>query len=395
MDKAAVEFGDSGGAPIDGETRRGSPGGEEVSNSDPHDYGSTRSAEGRGHMTSDSLQPIEPAEAIELYFSHRRSELAEKTIQNQRYRLNAFTEFCNENDIENLNQLTGRDLQRFRIWRQDGSDHYDPAKPVTLKHQLRTLQKFLEFAASIDAVPKGMREQVLIPDVDPEDEARDVLLEEERASTILDYLERFHYASREHVVVAILWHSKMRLGALRALDVDDVHTEDLDDGYIEVHHRPEAGTPLKNRRAGERFVAVGPTYCRMLDDYLEHHRHDVTDDYGRKPLITSSQGRLSEAGIREAVYQVTQPCFYSNECPHGKEPSSCEATQYGERAGCPSSRSPHGIRRGSITKHLRDGTPVEIVTERANVSKGVLDRHYDERSEREKMQLRRRFIDDA
>lgn len=62
---------------------------------------------------------------------------------------------------------------------------------------------------------------------------------------------------------------------------------------------------------------------------------------------------------------------------------------------CPSSRSPHGIRRGSITKHLRDGTPEEIVSDRMNVSGDVLDQHYDRRTEREKIQLRRQFIDDA
>lgn len=362
--------------------------------SNPSNYDNPDHAEGRGPMTSDSLEPITPAEAVELYFSHRAPELAEKTVQNQRYRLNAFLEFCDENDIDNLNRLTGRNLQRFRIWRQEGDGSYKPAKKITLKHQLRTLQKFLEFAASIDAVEKGMREQVLIPAVDREEEARDVLLEQDRADEILDYLDRFHYASREHVVTALLWHSKMRLGALRALDVDDVNVHNLDDSYIEVHHRPETGTPLKNKRAGERFIAVGPQYARMLADYIEHSRDDVTDEHGRAPLITSTHGRLSEGGIRETVYKVTQPCLIGD-CPHDRDPATCEATEYGQRSRCPSARSPHGIRRGSITKHLRDGTPVEIVTERANVSKDVLEQHYDERSEREKMQLRRRFIDDA
>ena len=61
----------------------------------------------------------------------------------------------------------------------------------------------------------------------------------------------------------------------------------------------------------------------------------------------------------------------------------------------PSSRSPHGVRRGSITKHLRDKTPTDIVTERVNVSKDVLAKHYDQRTEREKMQIRREFIEDA
>jgi hypothetical protein len=64
-------------------------------------------------------------------------------------------------------------------------------------------------------------------------------------------------------------------------------------------------------------------------------------------------------------------------------------------SGCPSSRSPHDVRRGSITKHLREGTPREVVVDRMNVSREVLDLHYDERTKREKMRIRREFIEDA
>jgi hypothetical protein len=44
---------------------------------------------------------------------------------------------------------------------------------------------------------------------------------------------------------------------------------------------------------------------------------------------------------------------------------------------------------------LRTATPEEIVSERSNASEDVLDQHYDERSEREKMELRREFVNDA
>lgn len=66
--------------------------------------------------------------------------------------------------------------------------------------------------------------------------------------------------------------------------------------------------------------------------------------------------------------------------------------EYSAASKCPSSRSPHGLRRGSITTHLRDGMPPEVVSDRVNVSKEVLDRHYDERTEREKMEIRREFL---
>lgn len=333
-------------------------------------------------MTRDQLEPIAPAEAVELYFSHREPELSEKTLQNQRYRLNAFLDWCEEQEIENLNSLTGRDLTHFRTWRAEDVNR------VTLTGQLQTLRVFLEFAASVDGVEEGLRERVHIPKVDPEEEARDTILDTARSEEILDYLEQFHYASRNHVIVAVLWHTGIRLGTLRSFDVGDF---DTDDQCLRARHRPETETPLKNGYAAERSIAVGDYYCQMLGDYIEHNRHDVTDDHGRVPLLTSQYGRLSDGAIREAMYQVTRPCEIG-ECPHDRDPATCEAMNYNEASKCPSSRSPHGVRRGAITQHLRDETPLDVVSERMNVSRGVLEQHYDARTEHEKMELRREFL---
>lgn len=84
------------------------------------------------------------------------------------------------------------------------------------------------------------------------------------------------------------------------------------------------------------------------------------------------------------------------ECPHDREPETCEAVDnYGEASKCPSSRSPHPVRRGSITKHLRDVTLREIISERSNATKETLELHCDERSERGTMELRRDHIEGA
>ncbi|MUW14859.1 tyrosine-type recombinase/integrase [Halorubrum sp. CBA1125] len=333
------------------------------------------------------LEPIAPAEAVELYFSHRRADLSEKTLQNQRYRLDTFTEWCDsEGDLDNLNELTGRDIHRYRSWRLD-----DVSK-ITVVGTLQTFRKFLEFAAAIDAVPEGMRERVHLPNVDPTEEADDTILEADRGREVLDYLDTFEYASRRHVTLAIMWHTGCRMGTVRALDVDDI---DFDARCLDVRHRPESGTPLKNGWRAERSIALGEHYCEVIADYLEHNRPSVRDDYGREPLIASNQGRLSETAMRSDVYKVTRPCV-TGECPHDREPESCEAVDnYGEASKCPSSVSPHPVRRGSITKHLRDGTPQEIISERSNVTGEILEQHYDERTEREKMELRREHIEGA
>ncbi|MCU4926943.1 site-specific integrase [Halobacteria archaeon AArc-dxtr1] len=329
------------------------------------------------------LEPIEPAEAVNLYLNHREPDLSEKSVQNHRYRLNSFVEWCDERGIDNLNDLTGRDLHRFRTWRRKNG-----IAKVTLRGQLATLRVFLEFCANIDAVEPGMRERVLLPEVDPEEASKDEKLEESHANDLLDYLERYQYASREHVVVAILWHTGIRLGSLRAFDLSDF---DPDARCLDLCHRPDTGTPLKNGKGAERSIAVGETFCRVIQDYIDVHRDDVFDDYGRRPLITSREGRLSATAIRRTIYQTTRPCQYGI-CPHDRDPDDCEAMLHNKASQCPSSRSPHGIRRGSITQHLRDGTPEEIVSDRMNVSGDVLDQHYDRRTEREKMELRRQFL---
>lgn len=340
---------------------------------------------------SDDLEPITPQQAVQLYVDHREPDLTEKSIVNHQYRLESFAVWCNEVGIENLNELTGRDLHRFRVARRRGEvGDYDPVSPITLRGILQTLRVFLEWAASIDAVESGMREKVLIPTVDPEDEAKDEFLDAERAREILDYLDEFHYASREHVILALLWNTGMRLGALRGLDVDDVN---FDEPCLELRHRPETGTPLKNQKGAQRAIALGDYYAQVLEDYLEYTRDPVVDEHGRRPLITSPHGRLTASPIRRLVYQWTRPCMVS-ECPHDEDPETCEFMTREEARDCPSSRSPHGIRRGSITSHLRDGTPREVVSDRMNVSRGVLEQHYDETTEMERMRIRREFLQD-
>lgn len=336
--------------------------------------------------TNQELKPLSPAEGVEMYVEQRRGEVSEKTLHNHKYRLDTFLEFCEEYEIGNLNSLSGRDIHRYRTWRRKQG-----IEKATLKGNLATLRVFLEFAANIEAVEPGLREQVKLPELDRGEEARDVQLNAERAEQILEYLNQFHYASRDHVVLGIVWHTGIRLGTLRAFDVDDF---DREASCLDVRHRPETGTPLKNKYAAERSIAVGSYYQRVIEDYISHNRDNVEDEYGREPLITSAQGRLSEGAVRTTVYQVTQPCLIG-ECPHDRTPETCEATEYGKESKCPSSRSPHGVRRGAITKTLLDGTPEEIVSDRMNVSSEVLEKHYDQRNEREKMEIRREFLEDA
>jgi integrase len=190
-------------------------------------------------------------------------------------------------------------------------------------------------------------------------------------------------------VLELLGHTGIRLGSLVALDLDDYDPEEQ---RLELRHRPEADTGLKNGNEGERLVALGPYVCEVLDDWIDRQRPGVTDDNGRDPMLTTQHGRLSGTTVRETVYKATRPCYYGDDCPHNRNPDECEGADYGSYSRCPSSVSPHSIRRGSITHHLSEDVPEKVVSDRMNVGQDVLDKHYDKRDEEVKVEQRRDYI---
>lgn len=334
---------------------------------------------------SEELDPIAPEAAVSLYLDHREGEVSEQTLSTHRYRLERFAEWCeDEAAIYNMADLSGRDLHSYRVYRREEDD----IKPVTLQGQLSTIRVFLNFCASIDAVHEGLHEKILLPTVSQGEQASQSTLEAERADRVVDYLEKYEYASRAHVVMTLLWKTGVRMGSARAIDLDDY---DPDSPGVQLAHRPQEGTPLKNKHRGERWIALRGYTANVLDDYVEGPRDDVRDEYGREPLLTTAQGRASLSCIRDTVYTLTRPCQY-RECPHDRNPEDCEAMDRAKASKCPSSRSPHDVRSGAITAHLLDDVPVEVVSDRMNVSPDILDRHYDRRSEREKMEQRREYL---
>jgi len=333
------------------------------------------------------LEPIEPDRALELYLEDREIEYADSTIRSHRSRLKQFLSWCDEEEITNLNTLTGRMLQEYRLWRRREGD----LSTASVKTQMDTLRVFIRWLESIDAVEADLHTKVQSPKLTADENSRDVMLEQETAEEILGYLRKYRYGSLEHVTLALLWHTMMRRGTARALDVNDYDPEGQ---YIEVVHRPETDTPIKNGADGERLVALDSRLCSLLDDWIADQRPDVEDDYGRRPLLASAQGRVHYSTVQRYCYGVTRPCTYTGECPHGREIESCEATKLNSASKCPSSLSPHAVRRGSITHYLQQDVPEKAVSDRANVSPEVIDQHYDRRSKREKMEQRRRYLDD-
>ena len=333
------------------------------------------------------LEPIDPETALELYIAEKETAVADATVVSHKSRLSFLLRWCEERDIENLNELTGRRLQEFRLWRRNVGD----LTKVSVKTQMDTLRVFVKWLESVDAVEQDLHKKVRSPDITPQENSRDVMLETDDAGAMLAYLERYKYASIDHVTATLLWHTMLRMGSVRALDVEDYDPEEQS---LRLRHRPDTDTPLKNKREGERIIAVSSEVCLVLDDWIRERRPEITDEHGRNPLLTTRRGRIGKSTIRWHCYQMTRPCEYGQACPHGRDTADCEALEQSGASKCPSSVSPHPFRRGAITHYLQSDVPETVVGDRANVTPDVIDQHYDQRSQKEKMEQRRRYLDD-
>ncbi|SEW10554.1 Phage integrase family protein [Halobacterium jilantaiense] len=325
---------------------------------------------------------LSPRQAWQRYLDRRRPETTEESMKTFHYRLKLFVEWCEAEGIDAVSELGGWDFERYETYRR-GHD----LSPVTLRGEMQTLLNFVEYLERIEAVDEGTSDKIDPPATTREEESSDEKLAADEAHRLLDYYREHQHGTRRHVLLELFWHTGARMGAIRGLDRRDF---DADDQYIAFVHRPDTGTTLKNKARGERLVSLSDTVTEAVQAYLRNpNRWDKRDEYGREPLVTSRQGRLSTNTTRRVCYEMTLPCTYGD-CPHGKDPRACDWTNPNKASKCPSSRSPHRIRTGSITWQLNCGLPPAVVSERVNASPEVLRDHYDKAAEREEMEERRR-----
>jgi site-specific recombinase XerD len=330
---------------------------------------------------------LSPREARDRYIAHRQTEAAESSLQSYRYRLKHFVEWADEQEIATMSDVTGWMLDKYETHRR-GQD----VVPSTLNGEMQTVKNWIEYLARIGVVSDELPEKVHVPKIPEGKESNDELLEAEKAIKLIRSFRNDpdRYGTAKHALLELLWFSGCRIGAVQALDVDDYHS---DERFVMFRNRPESDTGLKNGRDGERAVGLPESVCEVLDYYLEYHRNTTYDDYGREPLFSTTQGRPNVNTLRVWTYLSTQPCLYQP-CPHGKERETCGYIHVHRASQCPSSRSPHRIRTGSITWQRDCGLPAEVVSERVNASLEVIEKYYDQATKRERLEERRRpYID--
>lgn len=316
-----------------------------------------------------------PVTVVEYYLTIKRNERAEKTHEDYSYDLTRFLEYCEYEGVEDLSELSSQNFEGFKSWRQrDGN-----IVLATLDGQLSNIRSWIRWCEQVELVEQGLADSIEMPDLDPSDEVSYVRLSAEAAEQIREYYDQLDYVPREYAEWVLMWEVLLRLGGVRSLDLDNYNREE---GYIELEHDPEEGTPLKNGESkvegegGERELNLPDWVCEILNTYIDGtgdpndpKRIEAEDEYGRKPLFTTEKGRVSESTVRRDLYRITQPCRYGAACPHERDPTDCEARQDSNRYSyCPSNVSPHPVRRGGICHQINQGVPKETICDRADVS---------------------------
>lgn len=337
-------------------------------------------------MPAQTLEPIAPKEAFDWYLEDKEQEYSKITLNAHRLRLQHFIRWTDNQDIDNMNEMDGRKVQKYKTWRtREGG-----LNKVSQRTQMSTLRVFLTWCSGIDGVYEHVADQVQVPSVDKREKKRTKEADPVLIMDALDYLRKYEYASNKHVALELMWHTALRIGGVHALDLADYHPEAA---YLNIEHRPDTDTTLKNKHAGNRSVNLSNEMCTLLDDYIETNRYDHTDKHDRQPLLTTRKGRVARTTLRGWTYKATQPCRIGEGCPSGKNPETCKHAEHAHVASCPHNYSPHAIRGGSITYHRSQGWPVEHLSERVNASPQVIKDHYDEPGVAEDLSRRREFME--
>jgi integrase len=332
------------------------------------------------------LKQTPPRDALTRYLRDKRTHASDKTVANYKSTLERFCDWLADEGYHDLREIDSEIVQQYTEYRLES------IKPISARNDLRTITNYIRFCESINAVPQGLGNLIRIPRVPEEDEVNDSLLTKDEADAILPHLAKYEYASDRHVIVLILWKTGMRIGGLRALDVEDF---DEIRPALSVRHRPETGTPLKRKEKGERDVLISPETAEVISDYIRHTRPEHVEKCGRRPLLATEQGRVVRTTIQRHVYSATRPCTYNGgECPVNADPNDCEAMSWNTASKCPGSVSPHALRRGYVTAARNAGQPKDVTSERVNMSGRVLDKHYDKGGLADKAERRREFIKD-
>lgn len=274
-----------------------------------------------------------PSQAIEKFRQYKAKSVADSTMDAYDTKIGFIKEFLTEEiEIEELTELTPVQAEGYETWREWEGTGDPPLKPKTLKDDMYVYQEFLEHLSKLNAVSPDAYEIIEIPELKTGEGVDKTTLAPDRAATILVYLDRFEYATLDHVTMRLLAKTGRRPCDIRAPDVDDFercHEGEDDIAKLTLRHRPETGTGLKEGKSHEAELKLSDETEAIIKHFISYHRPDVVDEHGREPLLATTHGRMSTSTIKAHSYKWTSPCAKDRPLPDeydDHDPTECPAS---------------------------------------------------------------------
>lgn len=332
----------------------------------------------------DDAPDLEIPEATNLFITRSRPDWKGETERTYRKSLDTFEAFADEEGLETLDDLEMWKVGHYTDWLVNR----DYARP-TIQSKQKQARRWLNWLESQGYLPVGLHLSIEPLKLDDSEQtSSDILRPQSLREFLTFYRDSVKWrATRRHALLEVIGHTGGRRSCVRALDVGDY---DPDARTLTFINRPESGTRLKRGDGHQRKVVLSETPNDVLKEFVERDRYEKHDDNGRRPLFASTRGRPSASTITNWMYQATLPCV-RRECPHSRQRHTCRWTVQTSSSQCPSSTSPHPVRRGSITWQLNIGRSIQDVADRAATTPDVIRRYYDQPDLDE--DLRRRITD--
>lgn len=328
-----------------------------------------------------------PRQARSEFLKSKKGEVKQSSYRAYRFPTKHFIEFCERNGIETVGEIGGYVIESWKSVREA-----EDIAQITFHNDVKKVRVFIRWCESAELIEYGTADRMDIPQVSREQAVSDDRLPTAQAEDTLEHLETYEYGSRLHALFKTMWHTGCRISGAMSLDIDDYNH--YEGSHLKFRNRPSTGTPLKNGNHSERNVTIEDDLDRVLRDYIEGKRPNVTDEFDREPIFCTHAQRLTRARAYKDVTAITRPCVLRDVCPHDREINDCDAARVKKQAaGCPSSVSLHPVRRGSITYHINQGWPKEKLSERVDVSVEVLSKHYDARTKEKEREGRAEYLD--
>lgn len=310
-------------------------------------------------------------EATTLFIRRNEPNWKGETARTYRKSLDTFEKFADEEGLETLEDLELWQVGQFTDWLL-ATDY----TRSTINSKQKQARRWLKWLESQGYVPVGTHLAIEpLKLLDKEQTSNDILRPERLRELLAYYRDSVEWrGKRRHALLEVIGHTGARRSGIRALDADDY---DPDERTLRFINRPESDTRLKRGDVHQRKVVLSEEPNDVLNQYVLRDRHDKHDEHGRRPLFASAKGRPLRDTITGWLYVATQPCVMK-ECPHGRERHTCEYTSQQHASKCPSSKSPHPARRGSITWQLNIGRSIQDVADRAATTPDVIRRYYDQ-----------------